>query len=716
MTLGTSNAQANATAPRPASYWRGGVASVLASYGLVLFGVRGWPAAVLMMATFLEPTRGALGLFGVLMARFTARTFAPATLPGDAQWLGCNALLVALILALDFDPSATLLVLVAIAVVVAVLVALALKPLADRFLGRPLLSLPFVVAGWGALLAARRLNAVHPTLLLPSQEPQWIPAAVVPYLRSMGAIFLQPSAVAGTLVLLALFAWSRWAAVLSLLGFAAAWGIYGLLGGPRTDLELHLLGFNAILAALALGGVFIVLSPASLLLAGVAGALATLLGSALLGVLQPLELPVLAAPFILVTHAVLLALLHRLGGGPLQLVRGVPGRPEDALSHVLQQARRYPAAGVPLLYLPVMGKWLVTQGPNGDVTHQGLWSHAWDLEVTDDAGERWRNVGTEPHDFYAFGAPVVAPADGRVARAVGHLEDNPIGHVDTTNNWGNTLVLAHTGGVYSALSHLQQGSLLVREGEVVVRGQVLARVGNSGRSPAPHLHVQLQASPEIGAPTLAGEFLQFVRTSSRGRSYITHASPVTGDRVETLQVDDSVRRAFAFPPRTQWCWKIRGDSLPTEETWTSDIDALGQRCLRTSGATAAIYVDDAYATVLDYDGPANRLLALFALVAARVPFVTDAAIGWEDSPSVMPFLSPLQRAGVELLLPFADRGGVRTHGHIALTSEGIVLHTRLAASGTLPDRLELVLHADTGPTALRAWRDGVQILNAEVAA
>ena len=689
---------------------------LLASYGLVLFGLQGWQALCLLLATFLQPQRGALGLLGLLSARGLLRLFAPGASVGDLQWIGCNGLLIGLTLALLCEPSIALAVVIVAATLVAVLVAAALKPLADRYLGVPLLSLPFVLAAWLALLGTQRFTALHLNRVAASLDPTWLPTFALPYLRSLGVVFLQPSAAAGALVLVGLLGWSRWATVLTVLGFASAWGVYAALGGPRGDLETHFLGFNAILCALATGGVFVVLSPASLLLATIAGALSTLLGAALLGALGPLHLPVLAAPLIAVTDAVLLALLHRIGGGPLQLVVGTPGRPEDNLGHVLQQARRYPAAGVPLIYLPVLGRWLVTQGPDGELTHRDLWAHAWDFEVADDAGQRWRDSGNELTDYFAFGAPVVAPADGRIARAVGHLDDNAIGHVDTANNWGNTLVIAHAGGIFSALSHLQRGSLLVREGDTVVRGQVIARVGNSGRSPVPHLHVQLQASPDIGAPTLAGEFLQFLRSGAGQRRYVTHGSPQTGDVVEALQPDEAVRRAFALPPSTQWRWRVQGEGMAAQETWLSDIDGLGRRHLRAGEASAALYIDDAYATVLEYQGAPNLLLALYALVAARVPFLKDPSATWHDSPSALVFLSPLQRAGVELLLPFSDRGALSTQSRLAVTDRGLVVSTRLEAAAGLPDRLELVLHPDQGPVALRAWRGDKLVVQAEVIA
>jgi murein DD-endopeptidase MepM/ murein hydrolase activator NlpD len=55
---------------------------------------------------------------------------------------------------------------------------------------------------------------------------------------------------------------------------------------------------------------------------------------------------------------------------------------------------------------------------------------------------------------------------------------------------GNYVVLDHLNGEYSYYCHLRQ-NILVRPGEKVKKGQVLARVGNSGNSSEPHLHFQL---------------------------------------------------------------------------------------------------------------------------------------------------------------------------------------------------------------------------------
>ncbi len=62
---------------------------------------------------------------------------------------------------------------------------------------------------------------------------------------------------------------------------------------------------------------------------------------------------------------------------------------------------------------------------------------------------------------------------------------------------GNFVVIDHGNGEFSAYCHLQEGSIRVKPGDRVNRGTVIARVGNTGNSGAPHLHFQLMDSPDF---------------------------------------------------------------------------------------------------------------------------------------------------------------------------------------------------------------------------
>jgi murein DD-endopeptidase MepM/ murein hydrolase activator NlpD len=76
------------------------------------------------------------------------------------------------------------------------------------------------------------------------------------------------------------------------------------------------------------------------------------------------------------------------------------------------------------------------------------------------------------------GAPVVAPAAGRIA-LVGRVADGFELH-------GNTIGIDHGQGVLSIMIHLSR--IDVNEGDFVQAGQVIGAVGSTGASTGPHLH------------------------------------------------------------------------------------------------------------------------------------------------------------------------------------------------------------------------------------
>lgn len=135
------------------------------------------------------------------------------------------------------------------------------------------------------------------------------------------------------------------------------------------------------------------------------------------------------------------------------------------------------------LRLPVEGAWIVSQGYHGAVSHRGRAAYALDLVKLDERGRAYAAQGKRTHDWYGFGAEVLASADGEVVRATDRFADNRV--------WGrgkdaNSLIVRHEA-LFTEYVHLQRGSLRVRVGERVKRGQVLARAGNSGAE-TPHLH------------------------------------------------------------------------------------------------------------------------------------------------------------------------------------------------------------------------------------
>ena len=57
--------------------------------------------------------------------------------------------------------------------------------------------------------------------------------------------------------------------------------------------------------------------------------------------------------------------------------------------------------------------------------------------------------------------------------------------------WGNHIVISHQNQIYTRYGHLLKGSILVQNGDSVKMGQIIATMGNSGRSEVRHTHFEL---------------------------------------------------------------------------------------------------------------------------------------------------------------------------------------------------------------------------------
>ena len=121
----------------------------------------------------------------------------------------------------------------------------------------------------------------------------------------------------------------------------------------------------------------------------------------------------------------------------------------------------------------------------------------------DSAGKLVNGDASDVHNFTGYGAEVLAVADGAVVGMEDSLDDQKPGTlpdpatINIGNVDGNHIVLDLGGGVYAFYAHLEKGSLKVKLGEHVKRSRVLAKLGNTGNTSAPHLHFHLMESPSV---------------------------------------------------------------------------------------------------------------------------------------------------------------------------------------------------------------------------
>jgi murein DD-endopeptidase MepM/ murein hydrolase activator NlpD/urea transporter len=607
------------------------IEGAFAAYGAVLFSGRRLPAALALLATLVVPEVGLPGLVGALGGSALAQMLGYDRDAVRAGVYGYNPMLVGLYAGASVDPPSAALTLALVLALPTVLLHAAILGALSSTVRLPPLSLPFLFTGWGTTQMIPLLQGGGPAQGPPVALLGWPDAGFAgEALRALGAIYAVPNPLSGVMVLGALAAASR----ISLVHAAAALFAVTLLMDHALALPPRWLagwgGWNAILAAVALGGVFCVPSPGSLALAMVAALLCALLDASIVRPLSLLGLPPLVLSMNVVVLGTILALRGRVAAKEPLLVAFVPASPEEGLHHFRTRVERFRAVLAARLRLPFRGPWVVTQGNDGAHTHQGPQRYGLDFEVADASGRRYTGDGTQLVDWLCYKLPVLAPAAGTVVRAVDGFPDNTIGQVDTVHPYGNHVVVAHAAGLYTLLGHLSPGTLAVREGQAVAVGQVLGRVGNSGRSPVPHLHVQAQAKPEAGAPSVPIEFSDVVEDGEA--RLLPILVPREGGRLRNAVRSEALAGALLLAPGSVLHAVVRVGGRVHHEVLTSEVDALGNRSLTTSLGADRLWFGDERGSFVVYDhrGPRDRALWAFYAALARVPLEDHPGLQWED--------------------------------------------------------------------------------------
>lgn len=496
---------------------------------------------VLLVTAVADPAMAAAGLLCVGSAYGLARLMKRERYFHELGAYVYNPLLVGLALGhlLQLTPASLLLIVLAGGATF--LTTAMFSHLFWNLLRLPALSVPFVVVASLCYVATLRYvnlpAAVHeipPWMLWDFGLPWWL----ADYFQAMGAILFVPSVLTGIALCLALLWYSRILLLLSAVGFLAGSLLRGVLLGSAALSVGDLNNFNFVFLAMAIGGVFLVPSLTSYLLA-VAGVAATVLFlDAATHLLAGSGVLVFTLPF----NVGCLVMLYVLGQIRHPRMAGVIGRiPEETLGQHLTNRLRY-AGQDRTLQLPFSGLWTVWQGVDGQWTHKGKWRYAFDFVITDEAGRTHSGEGRRLSDYYCFKKPVLAPVSGRVVHLIDHLPDSPPGSTDETNHWGNLLIIQDARGFFVELSHFAEKSIRVKVGDHVEAGTVLGLCGNSGYSPQPHIHIQAQIADTVGAATLPFLFISYLQ----GDEFHVNGLPPEKQKVEPLFVEKRLDNLMSF--------------------------------------------------------------------------------------------------------------------------------------------------------------------------
>ena len=614
--------------------------SSIKPYSSLLFLNNKWVGFLLLAITFTNPS---VAISGILAVMFTV-AFAELIEFKEAYlaqgFYIYNSLLVGMGIGFIFSPSLTSVSLIAISSAFTFMFSFMLNRLFSVY-KIPILSLPFSIVTMFIYLASLKYSGLLSTLVNnATQFDISLPLIISGFLKSFGTIFFLPTNLAGGLILLLVLGFSRIIFIMALTGYYFGIFVHSYFIGSFEQALHDPYAFNYILVAIALCGVFLLPTLKNFVLSLIGVAISVVLTDAIAILFNYYAIPVFTLPFN-ITVIVFIFILSITYYKEFNV--DIKSTPEYSLSNYLAKVFRF--GSVPTqIALPFSGEWSVYQAFDDTWTHKGKYKYAYDF-VKKKEGKTYANEGLYANDYYAFGESILSPVSGYVVDARHDLVDNIIGEVDRVNNWGNYLIIKSDLGFYVEISHLMQYSLSVKVGDYVQSNAIIAKCGNSGYSPEPHIHIQTQSIGLLGGFTTEFCFSEYMQEDE----LIFHNVPQKESLVGGVINDRSISSRLHFVLDDVFEYEVFEEGKLTGTTsFKVKMNEYSQFFFEDEEQNQLFFYSDYKQFYFyNYKGSESHLKNLFKL-APRIPFVSSEKLHFKDYLPVYIVKSQLQTILIEL--------------------------------------------------------------------
>jgi len=609
--------------------------SLLNAYSSLFYSYDRTFGVILLIASFLHPFSGFCGLLAWATAVFWIRVLRYNSAYIKDATLTYNPLMTGLGLGALYAPNIAMVIMVILISSITFLFTLFLWNILHKY-HFPFLSIPFLFTFWFVVPALQGMQTIRASTfevyylntlysvggkeliqLYEYANSEFSPLFINAFLQTLSVIFFQNNIFTGFLVAVGLFIHSRLAFLYALWGYAVAFCFYLFAGIDVTHLLAFHAGFNYIVVSVAIGTYYTTPSWSSFITAKLAVLVTILLAQGFQNIFTHIQTSAYSLPFAFTVLMFLWALRQRSTNQYPQLSIVQYFSPEKNFYRQSNNNERLKNLWYLPIELPFFGEWIVSQGYAGKHTHLGEWAQALDFVIIDQEMKQYTREGARKDDYYAFNKPITAPASGWIIAITDITDDNDVHEVNTTENWGNSIILKHAEGLYSQLSHLKHYSFRVKTGDYVRKGDWIANCGSSGRSPVSHLHFQLQTSPYFGAKTLAYPLGYYIKTEKGHKTLQTFTVPAEGTQIHNVTINNLLQEAFSFDPLQKIAFQ---NKQGRQGSWECFTDAYNVRYLYCADTKSCAYFvnDGTMFYFTSFEGDKKSLLFYFYLACYKV--------------------------------------------------------------------------------------------------
>ena len=622
------------------------VSVIFKPYSALLFLNDKRVGIVLFLITLLNPSVGISGFVALVFTILFAEFINLRSEYLENGFYLYNSLLVGMGVGYLFAPTALSLFLVLVLSIFTFLLSFVLNRLFLIY-RIPILSLPFSLVTIVAYLASLKYSHLFSNLVNShtifdiSISPFWDS-----FFRAFGTIFFLPNVLGGLIMGIIVLFFSRIMFLMALSGFAFGVFVHSMLVTSYYQALNDPYSFNYILVGIALGGVFLLPTLKNYILALIGVVISVVLVDAMNIFFSYYSIPVFTFPFnfTVMMFVFVLGLIYY-----KEFNYTIKATPEKSLSYYLSNVFRF-GGNMPKISLPFSGVWSVYQEFDGEWTHKGKWKYAYDFVIKKD-GKSYQNDGLYPKDYYCFGESVLSPINGYVVALRSDLEDNIIGEVDRVNNWGNYIIIKSDYGYFVEISHLMQHSIIPKVGEYVQQGQIIAKCGNSGYSPEPHIHIQVQKYGILGSETVPFVFVEYFSD----KKIIFNDLPKLNEEVGAVILDKSMQLRMNFILDDVYKYEVFKNNKKIDEVeFKVKMNHLGEFYFSDGDNELYFWSMGNLFYFYNYKGKDSYLKNLFKL-APKIPLVNAQNIQYKDFLPIYLLKNSFESALVEFLSAFNKR-------------------------------------------------------------
>ena len=178
----------------------------------------------------------------------------------------------------------------------------------------------------------------------------------------------------------------------------------------------------------------------------------------------------------------------------------IQGFPAPAPAQEQAENGEIPLLGLPIRCRPGRDCWLVNyvdMDPGPGIRDYACGGRTYD-------GHKGTDIAIRDLKAMQRGVPVLAAAPGVVRSTRDGMKDIDFSQKGAPGikgrDCGNGVLLIHDDGWETQYCHMRRGSVAVRTGDAVKRGQEIGRVGNSGRAQFPHIHLTVRLNKQVVDP------------------------------------------------------------------------------------------------------------------------------------------------------------------------------------------------------------------------